>query len=149
MLSVQFKRLHPDAFVPTKATTGSACFDLYSYECIPDERGYTVHTGLSIALPPNHGLLIFPRSGLGTKYGLTLRNAVGVIDSDYRGEIMIKLHEGNPNDQAVIRELLKYGNRVAQALIIQFPAVEWTEVEELDTTVRGLGGFGSTGVSAP
>lgn len=148
MISVQFKRLHPDAFVPTKATTGSACFDLYSYDCIPDERGYTVHTGLSIALPPNHGLLIFPRSGLSTKYGLTLRNAVGVIDSDYRGELMIKLHEGNPNDQAVIRELLKYGNRVAQALVLETPEVFWTEVDVLPTTERGMGGFGSTGSGA-
>ena len=147
MRSVQFKRLHPDVFVPTKATEGSACFDLYSYECIPDERGYTVHTGLSIALPPNLGLLIFPRSGLSTKYGLTLRNAIGVIDSDYRGEIMIKLHQGNPDDQAVIRELLKYGNRVAQALIIELPEITWTEAYELPSTERGLGGFGSTGSS--
>jgi dUTP pyrophosphatase len=145
---VQFKRLHTDALVPTKATTGAACYDLYSYGCIPDDRGYTVHTGLSIALPSNLGLLIFPRSGLSTKFGLTLRNVVGVIDSDYRGEIMIKFHQGNPNDQAEIRELLKYGNRVAQALIIELPTTVWMEVTDLPSTERGLGGFGSTGTTS-
>ena len=147
MRSVQFKRLHSDVLGPTKASEGSACFDLYSYRCITDDRGYTVHTGLSIALPLNHGLLILPRSGLSTKLGLNLRNSVGVIDSDYRGELIMKFYEGYPNAQAEIREVLKYGNRVAQALIIELPEITWTEVYELPSTERGLGGFGSTGSS--
>lgn len=147
MITVQFKRLHNAAIVPTKASVGSACFDLHSYESTLDSRGYTVRTGLSIALPPNYGLLIMPRSGLSTKLGLNLRNSVGVIDSDYRGEIIIKFYEGYPNVQPEIREALRYGNRVAQALIIRLPEVTWNEVDDLPSSERGSGGFGSTGSS--
>lgn len=146
MTSIQFKRLYPDVIVPNKASDGAACFDLYSHKLFIDNRGYTVHTGLSIALPPGYGLLIMPRSGLSTKLGLTLRNSVGVIDSDYRGEILIKFHKGYANAQAEIMESLRYGCRIAQALIINLPDVEWVEVEELPATERGVGGFGSTGV---
>lgn len=147
MITVQFKRLHPNAIVPNKASKGAACFDLYSFMYEVDDRGYTVHTGLSIALPPNYGLLILPRSGLSTKLGLRLRNSVGVIDSDYRGELMIKFHEGYRDAQSEIREVLLYGNRIAQALIVELPVVTWTEVDELPDSTRGLGGFGSTGSS--
>jgi dUTP pyrophosphatase len=144
--SIQFKRLHPDVIVPNKASDGAACFDLYSRQSFIDDRGYTVHTGLSIALPPGYGLLIMPRSGLSTKLGLTLRNGIGVIDSDYRGELLIKFHKGYANAQAEIMESLRYGCRVAQALVIELPDVDWVEVNELPATERGVGGFGSTGV---
>lgn len=145
MITVQFKRLHPNAVVPTKATEGAACFDLYSSGWNHDDRGYTVYTGLSIALPLNHVLLILPRSGLSTKLGLTLRNSVGVIDSDYRGELLIKFHQGHADAQAEIKQALEYGNRVAQGLIVELPVVAWSEVKELPDSERGLGGFGSTG----
>lgn len=149
MITVQFKRLHSDTIVPTKASEGAACFDLYSYNCIPDVRGYTVYTGLSIALPPNYGLLILPRSGLSTKLGLNLRNSVGVIDSDYRGELIIKFYKGYPNVQPEVRQALKYGNRVAQVLVVELPNISWSEVDELPCSDRGTGGFGSTGTGTP
>ena len=145
MLNVLVKRLDPKAVLPAKATVGSACFDLCVVHCVSDDVGFTVHTGLAVALPPGYGMLIFPRSGLGTKLGLTLRNGTGVIDSDYRGEILIKLNPGHQDYWAEIEQALKPGSRVAQAMIIQVPAVNLFEVDELPETDRGAGGFGSTG----
>jgi dUTP pyrophosphatase len=147
VLTVQFKRLHSDVIIPSKASEGSVCFDLYSYNFSADDRGYTVYTGLSIALPLNHGLFVAPRSGLSTKLGLSLRNSVGIIDSDYRGEIIIKFHKGYDDAQAEIRSTLAYGNRVAQAYVLELPVVVWREVQQLPTSKRDVGGFGSTGTT--
>jgi dUTP pyrophosphatase len=146
MLKFLVKRLDSAAALPVKATPDSACFDLQIVSVKTEENGYTVHTGLAVALPPGYGMLIFPRSGLSTKFGLTLRNGVGVIDSDYRGEILVKLNDGYLNRDREIFEALQPGNRIAQAMIIQLPEILMQEVEELPDTIRGIGGFGSTGV---
>jgi dUTP pyrophosphatase len=146
MLQFLVKRLDSAASLPVKATPDSACFDLEILSVEAEENGYTVHTGLAIALPPGYGMLIFPRSGLSTKLGLTLRNNVGVIDSDYRGEIIVKLHPGRPERWTEVRDALQPGSRIAQAMIIQLPEVAMKEVYELPGSVRGTGGFGSTGI---
>jgi dUTP pyrophosphatase len=145
MLRFLVKRLDSAASLPVKATTESACFDLQIVSVEAEENGYTVHTGLAVALPPGYGMLIFPRSGLSTKLGLTLRNGVGVIDSDYRGEILVKLNSGFFERAAAIRQALVPGARIAQAMIIQLPEILMQEVDELPDTARGTGGFGSTG----
>jgi dUTP pyrophosphatase len=145
MLNVLVKRLHCDAVLPAKGSSEAACFDLCVVHCVSDDVGYTIHTGLAVALPPGYGMLIFPRSGLSTKLGLTLRNGTGVIDSDYRGEILIKLNMGHDARWQEITQALKPGSRIAQAMIIQLPEVQMKEVDELPSTERGEGGFGSTG----
>jgi dUTP pyrophosphatase len=146
MLNFLVRRLSPAAYLPERATPESACLDLKVMQTVTDDIGFTVHTGLAIALPPGYGMLIFPRSGLSTKLGLTLRNGTGVIDSDYRGEILLKLNMGHENRWAEIERALAPGARVAQAMIIQLPEIEMKEVDELPSTERGTGGFGSTGV---
>ena len=146
MLKFLVNRLDSAAALPMKATPESACYDLRVLRIEEDEAGYTVHTGLAVALPPGYGMLIFPRSGLSTKLGLTLRNGVGVIDSDYRGEVLIKLNRGYRQRQEEIETALSQGSRIAQAMIIQLPDVLMAEVAELPETLRGTGGFGSTGV---
>lgn len=144
MLTVLIKRLTPTAILPIKGSQEAACFDLHVDSFTHDGQGWTVHTGLSVALPVGYGMLIYARSGLGTKLGLTLRNGTGVIDSDYRGEILLKLHHGNYNQEGKL-QALKPGSRIAQAMIIQVPDVVMHEVDELPNSVRGTGGFGSTG----
>lgn len=145
MLTVSIKRLTPTAILPTKGSLEAACFDLCVDSVEPEQTGWTVHTGIAIALPPGYGMFIFPRSGLGTKLGLTLRNGTGVIDSDYRGEILLKLNAGIPGKFAAIQEAFRIGSRVAQATILQVPDVVLEEVDVLPDSVRGTGGFGSTG----
>jgi dUTP pyrophosphatase len=144
MQDVLVKLLNKAAMVPTKATDGSACFDLYSAGVTQDSNGWTVHTGLSVAVPENHVMLIFPRSGLSSKNGFRLRNGIGVIDSDYRGEILLKF---TPGDGLVSDGfgLLSSGNRVAQAMIVELPQAQMCQVDSLPETARGTGGFGSTG----
>lgn len=146
MQSVQFKRLHSDVIMPKKGSLGAACFDLYSYSVSSEGRGYTVRTGLSIALPLNHVLLVLPRSGLATKFGLVLQNTVGVIDEDYRGELLIKFQRGFDHPDGEVAQALQHGQRVAQAMVVELPQVAWLEVDTLPASVRGEGGFGSTGL---
>jgi dUTP pyrophosphatase len=147
MKPVQFVRLATDVITPVKGTIGAACFDLYSYGMKSEGRGYTVRTGLSIALPTNHVALLYPRSGLATKHGLTLQNGVGVVDEDYRGEIVLKFNRGFDTPDADISAMLQYGHRVAQMMIVELPQVILVEAKELPVTERGGNGFGSTGVS--
>jgi dUTP pyrophosphatase len=145
MLIVSIKRLTPTAGFPVKGSQGAACFDLHVNSVKGEQEGWAVHTGLAIALPPGYGMFIFPRSGLGTKLGLTLRNGTGVIDSDYRGEIIIRLTMGHDAHWQEINEALKPGSRIAQATILQIPEIVFQEVSNLPETTRGTGGFGSTG----
>lgn len=153
-MEVMFKKLHEDAKMPEYATEGAAAFDLFAYKIekatrkIFDDDGsfmcrddYAMcQTGLACAIPKGFVMLIFSRSGHGFKYGVRLANCVGVIDSDYRGEIMVKLR--SDIDHPIH---LHKGDRVAQAMIVPCPKVTLLEVEELDETERGDGGFGSTG----
>lgn len=149
-MKVKIKKLHPDAVVPTYATEGSACFDLYACApgAIPRTIGgkglvvtaVTFDTGLSFEIPDGHAMLVFSRSGHGFKNGVRLANCVGVIDSDYRGEVAIRLHADTSEELAV-----GHGDRIAQAMILPISQVSFDVVDELSETERGTGGFGSTG----
>lgn len=138
---LKVKRLSKDARLPTKATEGSLCFDVYSTQrklFSPMERG-VLHTGLAFELPAGIGLEVRPRSGLATK-GLIVLNSPGTLDSDYRGELKVScmnLSSGNI--------LVNGGDRIAQVRLFRSSSVKFEEVEELSTTGRGEGGFGSTG----
>ena len=143
-MKVMIKKLHPAAIIPTYATEGAACFDLYSIDSgsiLPGiTHAPTLRTGLAIQVPEDYVMLAFSRSGHGFKNGIRLANCVGVIDSDYRGEVMVRLQ----NDDGHQFEI-KVGDRIAQAMIIPVSQVSFEVVEELSETKRGDGGFGSTG----
>lgn len=124
------------------ATDGAAGLDLHYQHCESVYGEYIMgYTGLHVAIPQGHVGLLIPRSSLHTK-GWQLANTIGVIDSDYRGEILIKLV---PTKQDYWPDLPQYGDRIAQLVIVPCPTVEVEEVTELPTTDRGDGGFGSTG----
>lgn len=142
-IKVNVKKLTDDAILPSYGTPFAAGADLYSAsETFSIEPGKTVlvHTGIAVEIPVGYVGLIYARSGLATKKGLAPANKVGVIDSDYRGEIMVALY--NHSDQT--REVEK-GERVAQLVITPYLTAELCEVETLSDTARGEGGFGSTG----
>lgn len=141
-MTIKFRRTHPDAQIPRYATAGAACFDFHAIERveIPPTFAVTIRTGLSVEVEPGKALMIYSRSGHGFKHGIRLSNSVGIIDADYRGEIMVRLH--NDGDHAFTVEV---GDRIAQGKIEDAPQVEIIEVTELSATERGTGGFGSTG----
>ena len=141
---INFKKLDDRATIPTYGSEFSAGADLYAV-CDSDitiQSGKTVliHTGLAMEIPKGYGGFIFARSGLASKKGLAPANKVGVVDSDYRGEIMVALHNHSNEDKTI-----SHGERIAQLVIMPYLAAEFTECEELSDTVRGQGGFGSTG----
>ena len=144
-MELKIKKIHPAAILPTYGSAGAAGADLYALpegDPIVINPGETVmiHTGLSMAIPDGYVGLNFARSGLDSKRGLAPANKVGVIDSDYRGELMVALHNhGN------IPQIVEPGDRVAQFLIMPVIQANFCEVDELDETDRGAGGFGSTG----
>jgi dUTP pyrophosphatase len=144
-MQIQVKKLVPQARIPTYATLGSAAFDFYSIQEAQICYGSPVifDTGLALKIPENHALLIFSRSGHGFKENIRLSNAVGVIDSDYTGEIKIKLSMDFPSWQTSFD--VKPGDRIAQGLIINTEKISFDIVEELPKTERGSGGLGSTG----
>ncbi len=142
-MKVKVKRLYESAKLPTYATDGSGCFDIYTMLNGDTEHNdpHTFSTGLAFEIPEDHVMLVFSRSGHGFKHDVRLSNCVGVIDSDYRGELKVKLACDKINwvlDFAA-------GDRVAQGMIIPIEKVEFEEVRELSETVRGTGGFGSSG----
>jgi dUTP pyrophosphatase len=142
-MKVRVKKLHPNAVIPKYATGGAACFDLQTVESAPAMfagSGAVFRTGLSFEIPAGYVMMVYSRSGHAFKNGIRLANCVGVIDSDYRGEVMVKLHhDGNG--------LVPFaaGDRIAQAMIIPVHTVELEEADDLSETDRGEGGFGSTG----
>lgn len=143
MLNLKVKRLNENATIPTYGSACAAGADLYSCEgelaFLPGETKL-VHTGIAMEIPDGYVGLIYARSGIATKRGLAPANKVGVIDSDYRGEIMVALH--NHSNEVVSIEAKE---RIAQIVIAPYLTVSFDEVEELDSTQRGAGGFGSTG----
>lgn len=143
-IQVRIKKLSPNAIVPTYGSLYSAGADLYACEDAPVSiaPGETklIHTGLSFEIPEYFAGLIYARSGLATKKGLAPANKVGVIDSDYRGEVMVSLYNQSGSVQTV-----EPGERLAQMVITPFLKAEFIEADELSDTVRGAGGFGSTG----
>ncbi len=141
---LRFKKLNEKAIAPTYGSEYAAGADLYalSDEDITIQPGQTVlvHTGIAMEIPEGMGGFIYARSGLASKKGLAPANKVGVVDSDYRGEVMVALHNHGTAPQTV-----SGGERIAQMVIAPFIKVEYTECDELSDTVRGAGGFGSTG----
>ena len=141
---MNIKRLNEKAIIPTYGSEFAAGADLYACEGgeITVEVGETrlVHTGIAMEIPEGLVGLVYARSGLASKRGLAPANKVGVIDSDYRGEIMVALH--NHGDKA---QTVADGERIAQIVFTPYHTAEFSVVEELSDTVRGVGGFGSTG----
>ena len=143
-MKVRLKLLDTRATVPTYGTKYSAGADLYNLRGeevkIPAHTTVLIHTGVSAEIPDGYCGLVFARSGLATKRGLAPANKVGVIDSDYRGEIMVALHNHTEGVATV-----EGGERVAQLAIVPFLKAEFELSDELCDTARGAGGFGSTG----
>lgn len=143
-MKIKIKRLRDNVKLPTYGTEGAAAFDFYA----PTERiiegisfRHKIPLGIAVEIPPGYALFIVPRSSTGLKTALRQSNSIGVIDSDYRGEIALILDNIDLGN-----ETIKAGERIAQGFIIPIPTVEFEEVDELSETVRGEGGFGSTGV---
>lgn len=137
-MKVNIKKLHPDAIIPSYAKDGDAGMDLTAVDVIADGGTLTYKTGIAVEIPRWHVGLLFPRSSV-YKTGQTLTNCVGVIDSGYRGEIMLK-YTLSPYQREY-----DIGDRVGQLIIMPYPKIEFEEVEELSNTDRGEGGYGSTG----
>lgn len=141
---VNFKKLDKNAVVPQYGTAYAAGADLYACmeEAVSIQPGETafIHTGIAMEIPEGLVGLVYARSGLACKKGLAPANKVGVIDSDYRGEIMVALH--NHSAEVI---LVEPGERISQMVIAPYIFAEYHEVEELIESVRGEGGFGSTG----
>lgn len=144
MADIRIKKLNENAIIPTYGTEFSAGADLYSLPgesiTIPAHGTVLIHTGLAMEIPEGYAGLIFARSGLASKRGLAPANKVGVVDPDYRGEFMVALHNHTDEDKTV-----EGGERVAQLVIVPFITASFTVADELSDTVRGEGGFGSTG----
>ena len=140
-MKVRFKKLYPNAVAPTRAHETDAGFDMtaIAYE-IDDRLGIiTYHTGIALEIPEGHAGFLFPRSSV-YKQQLQLSNCVGIIDSGYRNEVMLKYR--------VEPEMTRFyapGDRVGQLVIMPYPSIEFEEAEELSDSDRGEGGFGSTG----
>lgn len=139
--TLKVKRLHPEAKLPVYATEGAACFDLSALHGGIVGSSHTFPTGLAFEVPAGHVMLVFSRSGQGFNHDVRLANCVGVIDSDYRGEVKVKLTA----DRGAFNVM--QGDRIAQAMVLPIQQFAFEEVDELSSTERGTGGFGSTGVA--
>ena len=143
-LTVKFRKLVPEAVTPRYAQNGDAGMDLTATSFRVTDTFMEFGTGIAVQIPENHVGLLFPRSSI-TKSapGVSLKNSVGVIDSNYRGEILVRFELPYPG--TVYRTIPIVGDRVAQLVIIPYPRVQMEEVDELLDSNRGQGGFGSTG----
>ncbi len=157
-MKINVKKLYEDAKLPSRGSEKAAGYDLRANlagtmklngDCnyivddnirIAPHKTVKVGTGIAAEIPEGYFGAIFARSGLATKQGLRPANAVGVVDSDYRGELIVALHNDTDDEQ-----IIHGGDRIAQLVIMPFLSAEFMEVEELDKTERGSGGFGSTG----
>jgi dUTP pyrophosphatase len=141
-MNVKFKKLYQNAMTPEYATAGAACFDLHadSGYTIPPHDHSLIGTGLAFEIPEGYVMLVYPRSGMAANNRVNLMNCVGVIDSDYRGEVIVML-----NNDGSAPVVVKQGTRIAQAMIMPVPKVELVLADRLSDTDRGAGGFGSTG----
>ena len=141
---LRMKKVRPGAQLPQRQTAGSAGFDLCA--CIQEpvvlEPGDSAlfPTGLAAEIPQGHVGLIFTRSGLGVKHGVAVSNGVGVIDSDYRGELKTAIHNHGSRPQVI-----EPGERIAQLVLVPYLTAQFLETDTLSDTQRGTGGFGSTG----
>ena len=146
-MNIKVKRICEEAKLPTRGSEKAAAYDVYA--CLPDKNApvtimphqtMLIGTGLRMAPPEGFYVGVYARSGLSSKEGLRPANCVGVIDEDYRGEYLVAVH----NDSEVARSV-RHGDRIAQILLQKRYDMNFEEVDELDTTERGEGGFGSTG----
>lgn len=145
-INIKIKKLNKKAILPTRGSNNAAGYDLYNctdYDAtwIPPHTTMMMDTGIAVEIPEGYFGAIFARSGIASRQGLRPANCVGVIDSDYRGQIKIALHNDTDNSQKVVKD-----ERIAQLVIIPYISVDnFLEVNELEETTRGEGGFGSTG----
>lgn len=145
-MEIKVKKIYDDVIIPTRGSEQAAGYDLYAHlggydECeINPGMTMKIGTGIAAEIPEGYFGAVFARSGLATKKGLRPANCVGVIDSDYRGEIIVALHNDNKEPQTI-----QAYERIAQLIIIPYLNVTFNEVDELSDTGRGEGGFGSTG----
>ncbi|MHB8896556.1 MAG: dUTP diphosphatase [Candidatus Geothermincolia bacterium] len=142
--TVRFKKLDPRARIPSYAHEGDAGCDLESREDVllaPGERAM-VATGIAVAIPEGYAGFVQPRSGLAARHGIGIVNTPGLIDSHYRGEIKVILVNLDPEKSFAVHK----GDKICQLVFQRVERAEFVEVDELDETVRGAGGFGSTGV---
>lgn len=143
-MTVNFKKLNENAVIPAYGSEYAAGADLYA--CLDGDLTVQPHetavipTGIALELPVGYAGLIYARSGLATKKGLAPANKVGVVDCDYRGEVKVALH-----NHSGVAQTVSAGERVAQLVITPYITANFCEVDELSQTVRGAGGFGSTG----
>jgi dUTP pyrophosphatase len=142
-VTLSFTRLSEGAREPSRAHDGDAGFDLYAVEAavIPAGERASVGTGIALAIPEGWAGLVLPRSGLAARHGITLPNAPGLIDAGYRGEVRVLLL--NTDSRAAFE--VAPGDRIAQLVLVRHESPELIEVESLEETVRGAGGFGSSG----
>ena len=148
-MNIRIKKLNPNAVIPTKGSDKAAGYDLYVCDdrlangvamAISPGQNVLLKTGLAMVIPDGYYGAIYARSGLASKQNLRPANCVGVVDSDYRGEVMVALHNHSTQAQTVAT-----GERIAQLVIAPFLKADFAEADELCDTVRGAGGFGSTG----
>ncbi len=144
-MNIPLKKLHPEALIPTRGSASAAGYDLYA--CLPQgpvtlAPGETlaIGTGITCALPEGYFAACFARSGLALRQGLRPSNCVGVVDSDYRGEYIVALHNDSGEPRTV-----SHGDRIAQLVLLPYVPMEFVQTDVLDETQRGSGGFGSTG----
>jgi dUTP pyrophosphatase len=142
MIELPIQRLRPEAVVPARAYSGDAGLDLSACERVelgPGERAL-VPTGLAVAIPPGHAGFVQPRSGLAATHGISIVNTPGLVDSGYRGELLVNLVNTDRQNAFVVEP----GMRIAQLVVLELPEVELVEVEELPVSERGVRGFGSS-----
>ena len=142
MIELPIRRLRDDAVVPGRAYDGDAGLDLAACERVELRAGEraTVGTGLAVAIPEGYAGFVQPRSGLAAKHGITIVNTPGLIDSGYRGELKVTLLNTDAHESF----LVEVGMRIAQLVVLEVPAVEPIEVDELPDSERGVRGFGSS-----
>ena len=143
-MELRIKKLNSSAVIPSYGSASAAGADLYACEgaevTIKPGETKLIHTGVAMEIPEGYVGLVYARSGIAVKRGLAPANKVGVIDSDYRGEIMVAIH-----NHSEIEQTIADAERIAQIVIAPYLTVDFVEAQELDETDRGAGGFGSTG----
>jgi dUTP pyrophosphatase len=143
-MEIDVRRLDPDLPLPTRAHPGDAGYDLYAREDVVLEAGggrAAVPTGVAVAIPLGHAGFVQPRSGLALRHGVTCLNTPGLIDAGYRDEIKVILVNLDPVEKYAVSR----GDRIAQLVVQRVEDVAWREVEDLSSSARDTGGFGSTG----
>ncbi len=142
-MELRLARLDPRAQVPTRAHPGDAGLDLHAAQdaVLPPGERASIGTGIAVEIPSGYAGLVIPRSGLAARHGISVVNAPGLIDAGYRGEIRVLLLNTDPREPFEVRA----GARIAQLVIIPVALAEPVEVDSLETSQRGTGGFGSTG----